>query len=239
MCCLEFWFEGLFDSYKKFIKNYNINKLELIAEIKEYAKIFADNFDIEIIDSQLSDSSSIERINAIIFGLENTTLIPYVLFVLKNVTDQQEQSKIFDYLETYIMRRMVCHANTKNYNQLFGERFISNNILTKDDLKIFIDKRSDKVNFMPSDSELKDGFHQSKLTNKQAAGILYFIESKIRDRAKHSTSLLGLVRYSLEHLMPKKWENHWGKLSNEQEKINRSFQPQSTPLPSRIRNSFV
>jgi len=214
--------EGLFDSYKKFIKNYDINKLELIAEIKEYAEVFQENFDIEIIDSELSDSSSIERLNAVIFGLENTTLIPYVLFVLKNVTDQQEQNKIFDYLETYIMRRMVCHANTKNYNQLFGERFISNNILTKDDLKNFIDKRSDKVNYMPSDSELKDGFHQSKLTNKQAAGILYFIESKIRDRAKHSTSLLGLNRYSLEHLMPKKWENHWGKLSNEQDKINRN-----------------
>lgn len=214
--------EGLFDSYKKFIKNYNINKLELIAEIKEYAKVFKENFDIEIIDSELSDSSSIERLNAVIFGLENTTLIPYVLFVLKNVNDQQEQNKIFDYLESYIMRRMVCHANTKNYNQLFGERFISNNILKKDDLKSFIDKRSDKVNYMPSDSELKDGFHQSKLTNKQAAGILYFIESKIRDRAKHSTSLLGLNRYSLEHLMPKKWENHWGKLSNEQDKLNRN-----------------
>jgi uncharacterized protein with ParB-like and HNH nuclease domain len=214
--------EGLFDAYKKFIKNYNINKIELIAEIKEYAKVFQENFNIEIIDSELSDSSSIERLNAIIFGLENTTLIPYVLFVLKNVNDQQEQSKIFDYLETYIMRRMVCHANTKNYNQLFGERFISNNILTKDDLKNFIDKRSDKVNYMPADSELKDGFHQSKLTNKQAAGILYFIESKIRDRAKHSTSLLGLNRYSLEHLMPKKWENHWGLISNEQEKINRN-----------------
>ncbi|MBN8877031.1 MAG: DUF262 domain-containing protein [Sphingobacteriales bacterium] len=214
--------EGLFDSYKKFIKNYKINKLELIAEIKEYAKIFQENFDIEIIDSELSDNSSIERLNAVIFGLENTTLIPYVLFALKNVTDQQEQNKIFDYLEAYIMRRMVCHANTKNYNQLFGERFISNNILTKDDLKSFIDKRSDKVNYMPSDSELKEGFHQSKLTNKQASGILYFIESKIRNRAKHSTSLLGLNRYSLEHLMPKKWENQWGKLSNEQDKLNRN-----------------
>lgn len=28
---------GLFNSYKSFIKNYNINKYELIAEIKEYA----------------------------------------------------------------------------------------------------------------------------------------------------------------------------------------------------------
>lgn len=214
--------EGLFDSYKTFIKNYNINKLELISEIKEYAKVFQDNFDIDVIDRELSDNSSIERLNAVIFGLENTTLIPYVLFVLKNAADHQEQSKIFDYLETYIMRRMVCHANTKNYNQLFGERFISNNILTKADLKNFINKRSDKVNYMPSDSELKDGFHQSKLTNKQAAGVLYFIESKIRDKAKHSTTLLGLNRYSLEHLMPKKWENHWGNLPKEQDKINRN-----------------
>lgn len=214
--------EGLFDSYKKFIKKYNINKLELIAEIKEYAKVFQDNFDIEIIDSELSDTNNIERINALIFGLENTTLIPYVLFVLKNVTDAQEQNKIFDYLESYIMRRMVCHANTKNYNQLFGDRIISNNILKKDDLKNYIDKRSDKVNYMPVDSELKDGFNQSKLINKQAIGILYFIESKIRDRTKHSTSLLGLDRYSLEHIMPKKWENNWGKLSNEQDKINRN-----------------
>ena len=145
-----------------------------------------------------------------------------MLFVLKPVTDQQEQNKVFDYLEAYIRRRMVCHSNTKNYNQLFGERLISNHILTKAELKNFIDKRSDKVNYMPSDSELKDGFNQSKLINKQATGILYFIESKIRNRAKHSTSILGLGRYSLEHIMPKKWENNWGQLANQEDKINRN-----------------
>ncbi len=75
---------------------------------------------------------------------------------------------------------------------------------------------------MPSDTELKEGFNKSKLTNKQAAGILYFIESKIRNRAKHSTSLLGLDRYSLEHIMPKKWENNWGKLFDENDKIKRN-----------------
>ncbi len=213
---------GLFNSYKKFIKNYNIDKFELIAEIKEYAKVFQKYFDNEIVDSELTANSGIERINAIIWGLENTTLIPYVLFVLKNVVDEQEQNKIFEYLETYIMRRMVCHANTKNYNQLFSERFISNNILSKNELKTYIDSKSDKVNYMPSDSDLKEGFNNSKLVNNQSAGILYFIETKIRDKQKHSTSLLGLDRYSLEHIMPKKWENNWGKLSNEQDKINRN-----------------
>lgn len=55
------------------------------------------------------------------------------------------------------------------------------------------------------------------LTNKQAAGILYMIESKTRDRKKYSTSLLGISKYSLEHLMPKKWQNHWGTLNDEQD----------------------
>ncbi len=214
--------EGLFESYKKFIKKYAVDKFLLIEEIKGYSNIFRHNFDAEVIDRDLSDSNSAERINALIFGLENTTLIPYVLFILKNVPDEQERSKIFSYLESYIMRRMVCHASTKNYNRLFSEQLISNNILTKDDLKIYIDKRSDKVNYIPSDSDLRKGFHESKLINKQTAGILYLIESKIRNRAKHSTALLGLKHYSLEHLMPKKWENHWGTLEHEQARAVRN-----------------
>jgi uncharacterized protein with ParB-like and HNH nuclease domain len=213
---------GLFNSYKEFITNYKIDKFALIGEIKEYAKVFIDNFDKKIIDSELTSVSGIERINAIIWGLENTTLIPYVLFILKNVKVAKDRNDIFEYLESYIMRRMVCHANTKNYNQLFSEMLISNNILTQADLKAFIDSKSDKVNYMPSDNELKEGFDKSKLINNQAAGILYFIETKIRNKTKYSTSLLGLDRYSLEHIMPKKWENHWGKLANETDIINRN-----------------
>jgi uncharacterized protein with ParB-like and HNH nuclease domain len=214
--------EGLFDSYKRFIKDYDIKKLELISEVKEYAKVFIDNFDTDIVDSELPENYGIERINAIIFGLENTTLIPYVLYVLKNVINEVDRNSIFEYLESYVMRRMVCHANTKNYNQLFAERFISNQILTVQDIKDFINNRSDKVNFMPTDVELKEGFIQSKLVNKQSTGILYFIETKIRNRQLHSTSLLGLNRYSLEHVMPKKWENNWATLQSEDEKINRN-----------------
>ena len=35
------------------------------------------------------------------------------------------------------------------------------------------------------------------------------IESKIRNRNKQATGLLGISKYSLEHLMPKKWENNF------------------------------
>lgn len=207
--------EHLFESYKSFIKNYlGGDKKAILAEIKEYAQIFQDNISYDAVEKALNPEAGIDRINAIIFGLETTTLIPYVLFVLKNVHSDSVRNELFDFLESFIMRRMVVHENTKNYNQLFADRLIINEILTKQQFVDYLEKRSDKINYLPNDEELKSGFENSKLINKQATGILYFIESKIRNNSLHSTQLLGLSHYSLEHLMPKKWENHWGKIAN-------------------------
>ena len=145
-----------------------------------------------------------------------------LLYVLQNVDDRDEQDAIFMYLESYIMRRIVIHATSKNYNRLFSEELILNKCLSKDKLKELIEEKSDKVNYMPSDTDLKKGFHESKLTNKHSAGILYLIESHIRDRNVHSTAMLGLNRYSLEHIMPKKWENHWNNVNTEEERLQRN-----------------
>ncbi|WP_300569885.1 DUF262 domain-containing HNH endonuclease family protein [Flavobacterium sp.] len=214
--------ETLFESYKSLIKNYALDKKNVLVEIKEYAQIFKENFDYDVIDSELTADFGIERINAIIFGLDTSTLIPYVLYILKNVKDINKRSELFELIESYIMRRMVVHATTKNYNQLFTDRLISNEILSSEQFKEYIDKSSDKVNYLPSDVELKNGFDNAYLVNKQSAGIIYFIESKIRNRSRQATQLLGINKYSLEHLMPKKWENNWGKLTNKEERDYRN-----------------
>ena len=46
------------------------------------------------------------------------------------------------------------------------------------------------------------------------------IESKIRP-AGSSTALLGFEKYTLEHLMPKKWRNNWESCPNEEAARNR------------------
>lgn len=215
--------EQLFESYKKFIKDYlNNDKKTILSEIKEYAFIFQNNFNYNIIENELTDKSGIERINAIIFGLETSTLIPYVLYILKNVTESDSRNELFQFLESYVMRRMVVHANTKNYNQLFTDRLISNRILSKSQFLEFLEIRSDKISFLPTDEELRSGFINEILVNKQSAGILYFIESKIRNRNFQSTQILGINKYTLEHLMPKKWENHWNSVSGEEGVIKRN-----------------
>lgn len=214
--------ENLFESYKKLIADYKVDRLALVKEIKEYANLFKKNFNHSLIEKEINKDFGIERINVIIFGLETSTLIPYVLYVLKNVEDEDVRNEIFEFVESYIIRRIIVKATSKNYNQLFSDRLISNKILSKNDLKDFIEKRSDKVNFNPSDDDLKKGFNESILINKQAAGVIYFIESKIRDRNRQATQLLGIKKYSLEHLMPKKWENNWGRLNDPKQREERN-----------------
>ena len=203
--------DKLFESYKKFIEKYcGGDHKALREEIRNYAKLFRQIFNPEVVESELSAEAGIDRLNVIIFYLETTTLIPYLLFVEHNVCDKTIKTELYGFIESYIMRRLLTKSSTKNYNQLFTERLISNHILSKKSFLEFLEKQTDKVNYLPSDIQVKEAIGEYVLTNKQATGVLYLIESSIRDHKRHSTQLLGVSKYSLEHIMPKKWTNHWG-----------------------------
>ncbi len=202
--------EKLFESYKKFIVEYYDNdKQALVDEVRVYATLFRQVFNPEIINQSVPQQFGIERINLLIFGLDTSTLIPYILYVEKNQDDIDAKNELYGTIESYIMRRMVVRSTAQNYNQLFSERLIYNDILTKEQFLDYIATQSEKINRLPSIQEMVEGFNKSKLINKQAKGIIYLIEAKIRDCSKHATQLLGFDKYSLEHLMPKKWENYW------------------------------
>ena len=89
----------------------------------------------------------------------------------KNVPQEENRTHIFNYLEAYIMRRIICRATNKNYNRLFSDHLISNEALSKKALKELIENKSDKINYIPTNEDLEKGFHESKLINKQAAGV--------------------------------------------------------------------
>ena len=214
--------DKLFESYKRFINEYlDGNNENLLKEIKKYALSFKATFNTESVDSELPARQGIERLNAIIFGLETTTLIPYVLFLENNITDNNIKNELYGFIESFIMRRMIDRATTKNYNQLFTDRLILNNVLSKQGFLDYLQKQDDRANYLPSDSQLENAIKTSVLTNKQAAGVLYLLESGIRDRLRHSTQLLGLSKYSLEHVMPKKWQNNWPEPDTQQKSIER------------------
>lgn len=203
-------FERLFESYKYFIKNKcNDDRVSILKEIKEYATTFRKTINKDIIWEELTADPGIDRINDIIFTFDITTLIPYVLYIEKNVQNAVEKNNLYDVLEAYIARRVVTRDTNKNYNRLFAERLIYNHVLSRDAFVQYMQNSDDVNNRIPSNNRLLKAFHESVLLNSYATGVLYLIESRIRDRNKYSTGLLGVDRYSLEHMMPKKWRNNW------------------------------
>lgn len=214
--------ENLYESYKKYITNYHVDLQNLLDEIKAYASVFHNTFDPSILEQELPKDAGIERINALIFGMDNSTIIPYVLYIMKHQQNIVERNLLFEYIESYIIRRIIVRATNKNYNQFFTEQCIGKSFLSKNDLKNNIEQvQNNTVNYLPNDQEVTIELSTRVYTNHTAANLLYFIESKLRDRSKQSTQLLGMTKYSLEHLMPKKWRNHWQMPLTKEDQENR------------------
>ena len=191
-------------SYQHFINNYcNGDKSIVTSAIKAYASCFMRIFNPNLCYMAIPSYSCLERINVIIFGLKNSTLIPYILYLENNVKDKKDLNHIYSILESYIMRRLVCHYSTKNYNNLFTS-LILNKVIDANTLLSRLNKGTD----IPTDSALDSSFIKETLANNQTKGIIYFIESALR-KDINATTILGFNHYSLEHLMPKKWKNNW------------------------------
>ena len=203
-------YKTLFNSYKEYLGqtiNNTAMKEVFIKELIEYAEIYRKYINPDIQSVVLNDSkNSIDRLNIIFFGLDTTTLLPYCLYVLKNA-QPEEANKIFGYLETYIVRRMLCHDWTKNYNKKF-KTMLTQKILTFDALYKNIMDGADNEDRLPTDLDLQKLINFDH-TNAQARGILYLLETGLRQPGKESTSVLPLESYDLEHIMPKDWKQYW------------------------------
>lgn len=202
--------EGLFNNYKDLIGTYNLDKKEMIYEILDYASLYHDNINPNIAKGDIPGTPGIERINFLIFVLEYTTLVPYVLFILKNVQVEEERNAIFGYIESYILRRQICKSDNKNFSDLFSENLILRNITTFEGLKDYIENREDtQALALPRNKHVEKACHSQWYANKKALAILYLMETSIREGKPHATKLYPFERYTLEHIMPKSWRGNW------------------------------
>lgn len=205
--------DNLFVNLKEIVEANHLDKDIFALEIAQYAELFMKCFRRDDEDGEFDVPSSfgMERISFIINNLDSNTMIPYVLYILNSVDSEEERNKIFGFLETYIVRRLIVDSNNNNYSDLFSENLIGQRINTYEALRDYILSKESSVSLaMPSDNAVRNGFHQThfKSNNKRALCILYLLESLLQT-PNHSTQLKTFGAYTLEHLMPKKWKRHW------------------------------
>jgi uncharacterized protein with ParB-like and HNH nuclease domain len=184
--------------YKEKVKTINdIEELKnFINEVIEYAKIYREKILIFSNDLSLSFEDDILRLLHILEVLEISTFHPFILYIFKEYQNNEEKLKqIFKNLEKYVIRNMLSKSTeVKNYNKL-SKQFIEN----EDNLTKALEKNrfNDKV---------EEGL--KKVSNKEASLLLFWIELFRRNKANYDLKELK-YDYSLEHIMPQKWEEFW------------------------------
>lgn len=234
--------DAIFSNYKNLISTYNIDKKDVLWEIMQYAEIYHQNFNPNITEVELPGKPCIERINFIISVLDCSTMVPYILYMLKNVNDTKERNLMFGYLESYIVRRQICKSDNKSFSDLFTEGLIRNQVLTLESLKDYIENRGDRTALsLPDDRLMRLCLHEVEHPNKRALAILYLMESRLRVGKPYATKLFSFDEYSLEHLMPKKYEKNWPLTEGYDEDLRKSMintLGNMAMLPQRLNSSI-
>lgn len=208
--------------YKEEVGTFNnINDLEnFIKEIIEYAEIYREKILTFNSDVSLSFEDSATRLLHILEVLEISTFHPFILHIFKKYkSDENLLKQVFSNLEKYVIRNMLSkNTEIKNYNKLCKQFIVDEKNLER----ILQDN--------PFDENVKRGLE--KISNKEASLLLFWVELYRRySRDNYDLKELKYV-YSLEHIMPQKWEEFWSlnkvphpkskQLSEEEQKQDRN-----------------
>lgn len=204
--------EKLYQEYKNWLKEKNSDEKKIfLEELKNYAEIyFGFPNENELNEFEFNDSE--KRFFHVIENLEITTVYPLVLFIYKNIKDLEERKTILNILESYLVRRNVCGLSTKNYNNLFIaiiRDWKKSDKLNANSLSSILESFTEDSNLFPTDEIFLDKFNSNHLYNAYAKEILYCILLKMIDSPLDDVRKISSSSFSVEHILPKKWEENW------------------------------
>lgn len=193
--------------YKAYILKINKTDLEsFIKEISKYAKLFREKILVFNGSTLFNYQDNYSRLFHILNVCEISTFHPYILSLFyKYDNNEIKLHEELKKIEQVVIRRMITKSETKSYNKMCKE-FIKDN--TTVDAKIAEQTKDEILNGL------------SSISNKNATLLLFWVELYRRaNDSKQSVKELK-YNYSLEHVMPQKWEEFWNNVDVLDDKSN-------------------
>ncbi len=183
---------------------------ELVNEIYEYAGIFSRYITgmqrkmsdkEEAANTYFSWRQDVKRLLLILeeFGIQ--MFYPFVLKIIKEAEEDFKDKRLIAQsraLESFIIRRRIMGTSVSDYTAK------CNLILNQGVEQLFATAGEKEINI--SDTEIRSQL--TKMKSDTAKMILFLIE--ISRRTKNSDEDALTYTYTLEHIMPKKWQENWG-----------------------------
>jgi len=201
----------LFAAYRDFVQTNNDKCAAThMGQFRAYADVYR-SFDEYAPDSR--EGLFFYRLTQ----MDTSTILPLLLEVFKRYGEDrhhEERHQVLLDLESFLVRRAICELTTKNYNKFFAD--MAKTLKAGDDFspaairKALLAQTAD-ISRWPDDTEFKNSWltinFSKRIKTSKARMILEAIEAALHTGKTEKVQLEhGLT---IEHLMPKKWEEHW------------------------------
>ena len=162
-----------------------------------------------MLDETIIRYNGVERLAYLMYTQDFWTPVPYILYILKNVESKRERDNIFSYMETYLMRRLICKSKNNSYSDMFSENLIGQGVNTFEAFKAYVNDAGNRGTLlMPSDEDVIDAVKQNDL-KRDAQVILYMLESRLNDSFSTSSHDNSFNLFVKEQIMPEKADANW------------------------------
>lgn len=207
-------FPNLAMVFEREVSKMGFTELKLLAgEIKDYALIFKKyilDFKKDMEDDQtnvyIRYDDHVKRLLLILLKFKVQMFYPYVLKRLYEVNqDESDQNLQSDFkkLESFVVRRKVSPKGTHDYTSKCYH-------IIKNGVDVLGTSDFGNPDGKISDFEIKQYLSNTK--DDAAKMVLFCIELFRRRTAAVDVKVLEYV-YTLEHIMPQKWERNWSEVS--------------------------
>ena len=212
----------IFSSFKNYADyESKMSMVEVLEQIHEAATKYKEVFDAA--DTKEGLLSRVELFAYRLNSMELDVLRP-ILIALIDPTEKEipqvQLEKAISVIESWMVRRLLVRATNKAYNKLVVEMV---RIVNKDRAdagtkleKFFADQRSNS-SYWPDDAEVKNYLSTRQIYRNLYRSRIRMILESVEDHARgwigkeDSKSGIRVKRgsYTIEHIMPQKWQAHW------------------------------
>lgn len=209
-----------FKSYADF--DAGVPMVGLLQEIDRAAEVYR-----SFVLRAAEPGGSVDRLG--LFGyrtgvLESEVIKPMVMYLLDpeepRIPDAQ-LTKALDVFESWMVRRMLVRATTKNYNQVVAELIAQlrkgDRTSAGDAVQDFFAGQTSGSRYWPDDGEVREELQVLPAYRRLGRGRLRMVLEAIEDHQRGwrgGQPGLGGERvargtFHIEHVMPRKWAMHW------------------------------
>jgi hypothetical protein len=164
--------------------------------IHQYAGVYREHFGSPTASHHFRFGDGTVRLMQLLEAFQVSTLHPLLLHALRQ--PEARARELIQQVERFLVRRVIAGGEMRGLNRLVKDLIADPNLLGS------LERET-------TDDMVRGGLRS--ITNKLAGVILFWVELRRRSLdLKHDVKDLPLV-YTLEHVMPQKWVDHWNEIS--------------------------